>query len=81
MKNHLMALIFLTSLAGCTSSRISQNLTSGAIGCRPEEIQIFNETATIIGSMHNWEAVCNGKHYICSYQPTTGVNCKEMDTP
>jgi len=73
----VIAMIVVT-IGGCTSPRISRNLSSGVIGCRPDDITIENETATAIGSMHNWEAICNGKRYICSYQPTTGVNCKEM---
>ncbi len=72
-----MVLVISMSLFGCTSARISSNLASGAIGCRPDEITILNETATFVGSMHNFEAICKGKRFICSYQPTTGINCKE----
>jgi hypothetical protein len=77
MNRYISILVVVMAFVGCTSVRISQNLSSGVIGCKPEEIAIFNETATAMGSMHNWEALCKGKHFICSYQPTTGVNCKE----
>jgi hypothetical protein len=77
MNRYISILVVVMAFVGCTSTRISQNLSSGVIGCKPEEIAILNETATAIGSMHNWEALCKGKHFICSYQPTTGVNCKE----
>ena len=78
MKKAMMILMVSMAFASCTSARISANLTSGAIGCRPGDIIIENETASVIGGLHNWEAICNGKRYICSYQVTTGVNCKEM---
>jgi Protein of unknown function (DUF1566) len=77
MNRYILILVVVMAFVGCTSARISQNLSSGVIGCKSDEIAIFNETATAIGSMHNWEALCKGKHFICSYQPTTGVNCKE----
>jgi hypothetical protein len=63
---------------GCTNARISQGFTSGAVGCPKDEITIYNETATgPMGSMHAWEAECRGKHFICSYHETSGVNCRE----
>jgi len=77
MKTTIMILVVSMALFSCTSAKISSNLASGAIGCRPDEITILNETATFVGSMHNFEAICRGKRFICSYQPTTGINCKE----
>ena len=57
-------------------------MASGAVGCRPDQIIIVNETASLIGGRHNFDAICNGKRFICSYQPTTGINCKEaMEDP
>ena len=77
MKTTIMILVVSMALFSCTSARISSDLASGAIGCRPDEITILNETASVIGARHNFEAICKGKHFICSYQPTTGINCKE----
>lgn len=74
MKIYLIA-ISVILLTGCTNARISKNLSSGAIGCPANQIKIQNETASTIGGMHNWTAICNGISYICSYQETTGVNC------
>ncbi|MEI6896230.1 MAG: hypothetical protein V5786_01850 [Psychromonas sp.] len=75
MKIILITTMLVALITGCTSSRISRNLSSGAIGCPANEITIQNETASFIGGMHNWTAICNGKSHICSYQETTGVNC------
>ena len=77
MKRFILILAIVIAVVGCTSARVSRNLASGAIGCPPQEIAIFNETADPIGGMHNFEAMCRGKHFICSYQRTTGINCKE----
>jgi hypothetical protein len=66
----------LLVLSGCavTNPEISKNLTSGVIGCPPNEITITNETASK-ESNHNWTAECEGKVFICSYHPTSGVDC------
>jgi hypothetical protein len=77
MNRYLLILMVVIAFVGCTSARVSRNLASGVIGCPPQEIEIFNETAEPIGGMHNFEAMCRGKHFICSYQRTTGINCKE----
>lgn len=64
-------------LAGCTSARISRDLSSGVIGCPANDINIIDEDATMSGT-HTWIAECNGKKHACSYHTTTGANCKEM---
>ena len=74
MRNILFFMLLASVIAGCTSARISRNLSSGAIGCPSQEIQITNETAGIEGT-HNWTAVCKGQTFICSYHTTTGANC------
>jgi len=77
MKTAIMVIAVSTALCGCiTSERVSKNFASGVIGCSPGEITIVNETATFDG-MHNFEAICKGKRFVCSYQATTGINCKE----
>ncbi|WP_225784232.1 hypothetical protein [Xenophilus sp. Marseille-Q4582] len=70
-----LAAAAMAVLAGCTSTRISQDLSSGVIGCPAREIQIVNEEATLSGT-HTFEAVCKGKRHFCSYHTTTGMNCK-----
>jgi hypothetical protein len=70
------ALIAAVLAAGCTSARVSKSLASGEIGCPPDAIVIENETATATG-LHNFEAICKGKRFICQYQETTGINCTE----
>jgi hypothetical protein len=77
MKNAIMVLIVAMAFSSCTSARISSEMASGAIGCRPNEITILNETASFSGGRHNFEAICKGKLFICSYHSSTGMNCKE----
>lgn len=77
MKTAILVIGVIILIAGCTNARISANLTSGVIGCSPEDITIEKETGEWITGLHAWEAVCNGKRYVCSYQNTTGINCKE----
>jgi hypothetical protein len=64
--------------ASCTNTRISQSFTSGQTGCPQDEIKITNETASgPMGRLHNWEAECRGKHFICNYEETAGAHCTE----
>lgn len=77
MKKDLILLMTAIVFAGCTNPRFSADMSSGAIGCQPDDIIIENESSTLIAGLHTWEAVCNGRRYICSYQVSTGVNCKE----
>lgn len=55
-----------------------QALSSGHIGCAPNEITIKDPSDTSI--TYNWTAKCNGKTFICS-QDLTGfdqaVSCTE----
>ena len=72
----IVIIAFIVVLAqGCTSARVSQNLSSGAIGCPAQEIKIINETA--YANTHNWIASCRGKTFICSYVSGGTANCKE----
>lgn len=78
MKRLIVYLGVVTAvIGGCTSANISKNLSSGAIGCQPKDIEIIDETATATG-LHNWVALCKNKRFICSYHSSTGVNCKEL---
>jgi len=79
MKKSIILLAVFTIICGCTSTRISKKLSSGVIGCQPDEISIFNETASIDG-FHNWEAICNDKNYVCRYHYSAGVNCKRVSS-
>jgi len=57
-----------------------QALSSGHVGCRPDEITIKDSTETSI--TYNWTAICNHKTYICN-QDLTGfdqtVNCTKRE--
>ncbi|MCW8960169.1 MAG: hypothetical protein OQK29_01315 [Ignavibacteriaceae bacterium] len=76
MKKLLFGLSILALITGCTNARISRNLSSGAIGCHENDITIKDERATVTG-LHTWIAECKGHEFVCSYQESTGVNCKE----
>ena len=77
--NRTIAMLMVGVLVtGCTNARISRSFSAGQIGCPDSEIAITNETASgPMGRLHNWEAECRGKHFICSYEETAGAHCKE----
>lgn len=81
MKKALIILIVCIMLSGCSNARRYASLSSAVIGCNPDEIEIEHATLIAVGNRHNWEAVCKGKRYICSYQSAVGVNCVEMFIP
>ncbi|MDY0221499.1 MAG: hypothetical protein RBR67_10215 [Desulfobacterium sp.] len=77
MKKIVLLLSLLTMVTGCSSARISSQLSAGILPCRPNDIIITEETSSTISGMHNWVAECNGKRYICSYHHGDGVSCTE----
>ena len=81
MKKAFIFLIGCMMLAGCTNTQKYANLSSGVIGCLPDEIEIEHESLIPIGGVSNWEASCKGKRYVCRYHSTTGVTCAPMYTP
>ena len=77
--NRVLLLLFFL-LAGCTTTSDMQGLTSGHIGCHPNEITIKNPSNSSV--TNNWTAVCKGKTYICNqdmsgFSPT--VSCTERN--
>lgn len=79
MKKLFVIVGLATIVCGCTSARISRDLSSGLVGCAAGDIEIVDEDATVSGT-HTWIAVCNGQRFACGYQSTTGAHCKELMT-
>ena len=73
----MILLILSTVLSGCASTGFYQQVTSGYIGCEPEDIQISNELAELNGT-ESWIAECRGKKYICSYDSSDNTDCNEI---
>jgi hypothetical protein len=76
MKNKIALILISTSLIGCTSARVSRQLSAGVIGCPSSQIKITNETASMSG-MHEFTAECDGRVYVCSYVYGSNTNCHE----
>jgi hypothetical protein len=52
-------------LAGCFPFQARyQTVSSGFVGCAPDDIQIVNERSGVEGM--SWEALCNGHRFFCS---------------
>ena len=69
MRSRVLAFlaVFPLSLgaAGCFPFHARyQTVSSGFVGCSPDEIQILNERSGVEGM--SWEAVCNGHRFFCS---------------
>ena len=79
-KNNMKCLFLLPFflLVGCMSVGDMKGLSSGHIGCSPNEITIEDPGSTSI--TNNWTAICKGKTFICS-QDLSGfdqtVSCTE----
>ena len=78
LKNLLLLPIIV--LMGCISTADMQGLSSGHIGCSPNEITIEDPSSTSV--TYNWTAICSGKTYICSQDVSgysTAVSCAERN--
>ncbi|MCY1015527.1 hypothetical protein [Pyxidicoccus sp. MSG2] len=67
MRSRVLASLFPLSLmaAGCLPTQGKyQSLSSGLVGCAPDQIQIANDQVGVDGV--SWEAVCNGHRFYCS---------------
>lgn len=65
---------------GCVPTLNTQAVTSGLIGCAPDEIEILAEDGDL--TYRTWTARCNGKTYFCSahargVQSTSQASCGE----
>ncbi len=76
----ILLLVATILLTGCTSARISRNLSAGVVGCPARYVKITNERASF-GGFHEFNAECNGRNYFCSYHHTSGINCSELKQP
>jgi hypothetical protein len=62
----LLAVLLCLGLGGCMSLRTVQNLSSGPIGCPPNEITITNaHTMGYYLGGASWDAECKGIKYNC----------------
>ena len=61
MRISLCAILFML-LSGCAGTIIEQRqrVSSGYVGCAPDEIQIINTSG------YTWTAICKGKRFFCN---------------
>lgn len=57
----------LSACGGMTIQSIYGGMTSGVIGCAPEEIKITNFKSTNFQTDDTYIAECKGKRFYCSY--------------
>jgi TonB family protein len=70
----LLLTALLCSNALASSTKISQNLASGAIGCPPKSILITDYASN--RGVHTFGAICEGQKYYCTYMYPNPVSCK-----
>jgi hypothetical protein len=64
MNRHVITVIAALTTSGCASVSLQQ-ISSGHVGCQPEETQISDERGDPAG-WRGWKATCHGTVYICS---------------
>jgi hypothetical protein len=79
VRSHVLAALAIFPLClvaqGCMPSHAQYSgLTSGLIGCAPEQIQIANDK--LMSTVVTWEAVCSGRKFYCSAAGQL-ASCKE----
>lgn len=60
--NTLVAVSSVFVMVGCLSAA---RRSSGAVGCRSDEITVTDESVGLLGD-HTWTATCHGRTYYCS---------------
>jgi hypothetical protein len=71
----VLAAILLSGLSGCAASNAQlKSVSSGHVGCAPDEIAIENYNLGV--STSSWTALCKGKAFFCSGSDMLkGVSC------
>jgi hypothetical protein len=64
MSRHVIIVSVFLTTAGCAPVTLPQ-VSSGHVGCQPEEIRISDERTDLSG-WRGWKATCHGTVYICS---------------
>ncbi|NPC80866.1 hypothetical protein HPC49_21900, partial [Pyxidicoccus fallax] len=70
MRSQVLAVLAVLPLSlaatGCGPTQAQyRSISSGLIGCAPDDIQISNDKAEMTSGV-SWEAECNGHRYYCS---------------
>ena len=72
----ILGITFLTY--GCANMAARQDVTSGAIGAPPSEIEISNDSGAWSASgVETWTAKYKGKTYYCSRASNSDAKCTE----
>jgi hypothetical protein len=73
----VVLLIMNAGLGGCGGTAFYQQVSSGYIDCKADDINISNQRAEL-NSTEVWTAECNGKKYRCSYDSSDNTDCNEI---
>lgn len=65
MRRQMMIVSAVITTAGCFPAVTLQQISSGHVGCQPEDIRISDERGEPTG-WRGWKASCHGTVYICS---------------
>ncbi len=66
-----LAIIASACMASCMSTQDYQAVSSGHVGCPPNEINIADvKAAKLAGQTATWQASCDGKTFFCAMQTT-----------
>jgi hypothetical protein len=73
LRTLLIALLWLSSLAGCAGVSPYARASAGRVGCSAESIEISHEEDEG-GGPRSWVAACGGAKYACSSNGDPGGN-------
>ncbi|MGZ3687146.1 MAG: hypothetical protein ACXWP5_05890 [Bdellovibrionota bacterium] len=59
----VFGLLAITLLVGCASERTLQKVSSGQVGCAPDDVQIKDAES---GIPYTWTAICKDAKFYCS---------------
>ena len=73
----VVLLIMNAGLGGCGGTAFYQQVSSGYISCKADDIEIASQGTDLNGT-ENWIAECEGKKYRCSYDSLDNTDCNEI---
>lgn len=80
MKTLTSLFLLLLLCASCATARIDskKQLSSGYVGCSPDQVKIENEQRNSLSNTDSWAATCKDKKYYCSAS-AGAMSCKAAE--
>lgn len=74
-----LSFLALVAISGCQMHAEKASLSSGRIGCSPQQIAISEDSVTF--NTASWKATCQGRTFYCVRRAYEDTNCTAALVP